>query len=301
MAEREYVGDAYIITMHEETPKEPVEAALSCGFKPIKFKAITPDPTMFKDRYDMFNKCLPEIAEGRTYIRSKLSTGELALICSHRRAMETFVNDTTKGKNDWLLILEDDATLNPNVEYPKAVVKNVLHFLDSLKNTDGFVYFGLKVPTGVASCKQHLLKKYKVDVGADCHGCGTHAYAVTKKAASTLFQKVYSDAILDMGDSKPQIDQMYNRYFRTRRGDDHNFFITPFAYTPESRKGTENYMGLLYQGGIDRTSLKFGTHLKGRTPLDRVNKTFNEVAEDASDGPEWSNNTVTNFQTEQVP
>lgn len=262
---RTFIGNAYVITMHDKIPWKTSRSALAIGFNPIRFEAITPDPKVFKNRSDMLDQCIPEI--NMTWIRAMLSDGEIALICSHRRVLEKIANDANLKPNGWSLILEDDATLNPNVKNPKALVAQVFNFVSLLINSDGFVYLGLKVsPSHPKACNNYLWRRYKVDLGADCHGHGTHAYAVTKMTATSLFKKVYSPFVLGLGDHRPQIDQMFNRYYGNREKNKaygHNFFIAPLTDTPESHKGSwEDHKGLLFQGGLDAVSYKKGTHLR---------------------------------------
>lgn len=108
-------GNAYIITMKPYIPENARVAAIKTGFLPILFKAVQPLLSIFKTIPNMFQSCLPEVSFEKRMnytkgnmlwhkVKGRLSLGEVALICSHRRAIEAFANDENKTDNDWALV-----------------------------------------------------------------------------------------------------------------------------------------------------------------------------------------------------
>jgi GR25 family glycosyltransferase involved in LPS biosynthesis len=209
-------GKSYIITTKNEIPNDAFVAATKVGFEPILFPATQPLEREFKSVKAMYQKCLPELSGLQT--KKRLSLGELALICSHRRVLETIVQDTSVGENDWSLVLEDDVKLHPKAwNVSESLVQEVLSMADSSVNESyGFIYFGLKINRRQRTGERNCLRLNATDSGLiarDCSGHGTHAFAITKRRARSFIKEVYSADNILRGNQQLQIDQVFSRHF----------------------------------------------------------------------------------------
>ena len=179
----------------------------------------------------MFELCLPEIANPLKsnstrqqtmhllmHAKNSLTLGELALVCSHRRVLETIVNDSSIKEEDFSLVLEDDAKLHPKAVEPHCLVKRAIT-MSRESNGYGFIYFGFKASRGsYFGCRSKPPEDTDQRIAADCNGHGTHAYAITKRRARTFLSEVYrlSNIKSSGGVDFLQIDQVFNRHFKAK-------------------------------------------------------------------------------------
>ena len=84
-------------------------------------------------------------------------------------------------------------------------------------NSYGFIYLGLKKSRRYLGCRNmNITMDVNITtpvsgghmIAADCGGHGTHAYAVTKHRASSLWKDIYRKSIVLSGNKQPQIDQV---------------------------------------------------------------------------------------------
>jgi hypothetical protein len=93
-------------------------------------------------------------------------------------------------ENDWAIILEEDTTLHDKIKesYTSKQLKDIIHELlcrisDHKHDNQGILYFGTCAP----NCRYGT-----ASLGTSCSSLCTHAYAVTKSKARTLFYEAYN-------------------------------------------------------------------------------------------------------------
>lgn len=216
-----WIGNAYIVSTKLHISDDVIVSAKACGFLPQKLPPKLPFGEHYKyNKKIMYESCFG--VPGRTILpfesssyASSTSLAEISLICSHRYALDLIAHDSTTQDSDWALIMEDDAVLNPQVPLDSAR----LYSLEAIKAArsqnpvEGFIYFGICAEG--CSQKHSVLTNNSYSIGMYCYGFCTHAYAVTKSTAKTVFSDVYNNVFLK---SCPlQIDQAYREYFSSKR------------------------------------------------------------------------------------
>jgi hypothetical protein len=115
LVQKIFFGKAYVISTLPIASKNAYAAALACGFYPSTISAIQPIGKLYNHSLELFyQKCFSQY--DLPFNESKafgLTTGEMALICSHRKVYDLISNDPSTSGDDWSLVLEDDAGLNP--------------------------------------------------------------------------------------------------------------------------------------------------------------------------------------------
>jgi GR25 family glycosyltransferase involved in LPS biosynthesis len=247
------LGKAYIISNNRTHLEEAFKVALNCGFSPVKFEAIKPTADRFQSLDQMTDFCFQ--GTGLSFLKSGLSAGEVALVCSHRMIYDFIVEDNNIGENDWVMILEEDARIHPDAKNPSSMIETAISRNDDA-NGYGFIYLGLCAP----KCRDKFLGAI---VGNSCVGYCTHAYALTKRRARTFFEELYcSDGGLKISCgslcSKTkwcQTDQSFKQHFSQNNK---AYLVAPHLKSPDNPK----HSGLLYQCCRSDLVKHSGTSLK---------------------------------------
>lgn len=194
-----------------------------------------------------------DLTSGRHYYNSKqISLAEISLICAHRKALALIANDPDTRDSDWSLILEDDATLNPDAAIEaRALSEAATGATNPIRGHPqaGFLYYGF--------CSGKCLNVSQSGTfGSNCYGYCTHAYAVTKHSAARIFDQMYSlrnnGSLIrnSLNLNYSQIDQAYVAHFKpaflqaTSRQKLPSASVVGFNYrSPE----VSTHLGLLYQ------------------------------------------------------
>ena len=215
----DWIGYAYIISTKLHIPDDVVSAAKACGFLPQKLPPKLP----FGEHYAyqkkiMYESCFRVPGRDLLPYESSLnarytSLAEISLVYSHRYALDLIAQDDSMQDSDWALIMEDDAVLNPQVGCDKAH----LYSLEAIKAAraqnlvEGFIYYGLCGGFCHQTQTVSVVVNDSFRIGKLCYGYCTHAYAVTKYTAKTLFSDMYTNALLTS--NMLQIDQGYRNIF----------------------------------------------------------------------------------------
>jgi hypothetical protein len=201
-------------------------------------EAVQPNTTQFSNYSAFVDFCFG----GENVTKpAEMSGGEIALVGSHRVALQRIANDPDLRDNDWSVILESDARLHPNAtSKARALVETAIN--DHNQNTSGygFMYLGACAPT----CTRII-----GSVGHNCHGHCTHALAVTKERAKTFFRELYcmkgpEDAPCGWmcGKKHCVIDGMMNQFFSQQKSPS----ISLVGYNFKS-PCAHQHLGLMYQ------------------------------------------------------
>lgn len=158
--------------------------------------------------------------------------------------------------------------------------------LSNTQNGYGFIYLGLKVSRGAyLGCRSKASALSDQWIVSDCNGHGTHAYAITKLRAKTFLSEVYRAGNILPEGSLLQIDQVFNRHFKSlygrkcysnstaalRNSSTAHRWCTPnygIGYnliSPETPRSGPIHKGLIYQFNMSRASRgSAGTSLKSK-------------------------------------
>jgi hypothetical protein len=210
-------GKAYIISTKIEVPQYTLDAAIACGFQPQILPAVLPFEEQFKkSRENMFRYCFETVGKAflpyeKSFYASRVTLAEISLVCSHRLAMRLIAQDQSMSNSDWALIMEDDAKLVPTVSRKLARLFTIeaMKYSHWESSDEGVLYLGICHPR----CKQELsvFANEPFTIGKSCAGHCTHAYAITKQTAKSLFANMYTWLYLKGG--WLQSDQAMRHYF----------------------------------------------------------------------------------------
>ena len=215
--ENSFIGKAYIISTKLQVPQYTLDAAVACGFQPQILPAVLPFGEQFENsREKLYRYCFETIGKPflpyeKSFYASRVTLAEISLVCSHRLAMQLIAEDQTMMDSDWALVMEDDAKLLPTATRKLAQ----LYTMEAMKyshwegSDEGFLYLGICAPI----CKQELpvFAKDPFTLGKSCYGFCTHAYAITKYTAKSLFSNLYT--WLYLKGNWLQSDQAMRYYF----------------------------------------------------------------------------------------
>ena len=248
---------AFIITTKTVLPNDIINSVVSLGFIPKIFPAIQPFHDLYSDKSALYYGCFNNVSKLEKYDNTKfhsLTTLELSLVCSHYRAMQQFASDSEIQDNDWAIIMEDDAILVPSVNSSsaKSYFLAAINKSNEINGQEGFIYLGLCMP----KCRSHETTTY---LGIDCYGYCTHAYALKKFTAKSIFFKFYNKQIITT--SSLQTDQVFYNYFKNVPVQQRiqSFLVGEGIVSPDNN----GHFGIFFQ--CNRTSPKKGTSLTGNT------------------------------------
>ena len=163
----------------------------SCGFAPVHVPAAMPY------HYANLGAMMKDLFGNASRRATKMSAYELGLLISHRRALSLIA----RGPYPWGGVFEDDAYLHEIVKPWQA--SHVLQRAFSAAGDGTAVYLGACAPSCVAaSGTQQQLTAQRTETrygglppgllqGGRCRAFCSHAYAVGRKHASTLFADVF--------------------------------------------------------------------------------------------------------------
>ena len=123
----------------------------------------------------------------------RLTAYEIGLLLSHKRALAAIAS----SRFDWGVVFEEDAMLHPSVrpEQARQLLRHTLSFAVSLGRSldDLFLFLG----ACAAHCDRNVTQEYFGQIhqsllrGGHCRGYCAHAYAMSRRRASTLFHDLY--------------------------------------------------------------------------------------------------------------
>ena len=173
---------AIISVSATNTRYKMVEAVIvACGFVPKHVPAAKPQ------HFASSAQMLLELFGRARQRMTKMSPFEVALLVSHRRALEMIAH----SDNEWGAVFEDDAILNPMVGALRA--GHLLHTAFSAAGDQTFIYLGACNPDCVPAeplTGFHGLPHVLLHAGR-CRGYCTHAYALPRTLAATFFDDVF--------------------------------------------------------------------------------------------------------------
>lgn len=183
-----WFGKSYILTTEPRISEDSVLAARACGFDPYLLPVEMPWNHVHGSTESYINYCLSTPTGSATHTQNiqfmkstNMTLGEISQICSHRKALQKIVSDEFLSEEDWTLILEDGAKLHPAATNARELISEAI-VTQRLNYAYGFIYLGTCHP----SCLT-IKEKY----ARDCYGNCTHAYAITKSRAQTLYEELY--------------------------------------------------------------------------------------------------------------
>ena len=228
-----FIGKAYIITTTLQVPADVLSSAEYCGFLPETIPAKLPYGEQFQYSKElMYGKCFG--IQGRALLPlnissvSNITMAELSLVCTHRAVMKIIAEDSSMMDSDWALIMENDAALNPNVNasLARSYVLRAITAARRESALQGFIYLGICR----GSCRSKISSPTdSYQIGKNCYGSCTHAYAITKFTATNLFETLYTNDFLAHPDRHlvfkapvtiplgPHIDSAYKTFFQVNR------------------------------------------------------------------------------------
>ena len=188
-----FIGKAYVITTKASIPDSVRNVSMMCGFHPVHLAAELPYKEVYPTlqvyprtrtasirrvcpifniffchiHQDFTQSCFYTEPPGGKVPPTELTTAQLSLACTTKRAFELIAADPDSHDTDWSLILEDDVLINPSVfnvstranlkanridnsnfyrqsqEDPKTLILNGLAQYKHDNQTYGFVYLGI--------------------------------------------------------------------------------------------------------------------------------------------------------------
>lgn len=173
-----YIGKALVISTDNQLHPNVSWMAKQCGFYPYLFEAVQPVSNRFADYSAFLDFCFDSINMTNPIW---MSAGEIALVGSHRTALAAIASDSDLHDDDWSLILESDARLNPHAMHnARTLIETAISQQND--SAPGFMYLGACLPT---------CKNISTSIGHHCYGYCTHALAFTKRQAKTFFHELY--------------------------------------------------------------------------------------------------------------
>lgn len=250
-----YFGKAYVITTDRRLSDTVIQAAKAVGFDPVIVEADRPYKNIYPTTKSFTSHCF-----GGENVEqpANMFPGEVALVGSHRKAIKAIASDNTTFDDDWSLILESDARIHPDVLNAREMVAEAI-INQKIGNSYGFMYLGACSP----KCQ-----KPGESFSDGCVGYCTHALAMTKKRAQTLFEELYcTDATktkkAPCGCHKPMChtDQVLVHHFKDPVRNEYEKFILPRAMLVGAHYQSPHipdHYGVLYQCCRDEALIKSG-------------------------------------------
>lgn len=130
-------------------------------------------------RKQLIQNCLSSDINRTDFQFLRVSVGEIAIICSHRKVWNEISKNSEIRMEDWVIIMYDDGIITDNLT-------THLQYFHALSKS-GIVFLGFCRPR----CSSHLTSHISVSCSTSC----LYAYAITKRRAQTL----YSDLFCDQG------------------------------------------------------------------------------------------------------
>jgi len=251
-----YLGKAFIISTDKSCPPDIIFTAKQSGFYPYLVDAIQPNANRFSNYAAFLDFCFDgENVTGP----ANMSGGEVALVGSHRMALQRIANDPDLSDHDWSIILESDARLHPDAASgARALVESAISRENQNSSGYGFMYLGACAPT----CENVI-----GSIGQNCIGQCTHALAFTKQRAMTFFRELYcmkgsQDAPCGWicKEKSCIIDQMMRQFFSQQTHPSN--LLVGYDFVSPDNKG---HRGLMYQCCRTEAAKAKGTSLKSIT------------------------------------
>lgn len=179
----------------------------------------------------------PEFVETLPAVPGTVDTehkyGALSCALAQRRAWSRIAGDDSLASNDWSLVFEDDIALHPYIE-PSSTVSLIQDLLGAADDR-GFIYLGVCAPEETAPRKTPAgTPGIETVLGA---GMCTHAYAVQKSRAASL----YDDVCLYTGVAVATPLDVYLRHFWLGQGG------APIAGVNLQSPDQPDHFGLFFQ------------------------------------------------------
>mmetsp|Transcript_25318 Transcript_25318/g.34824 ORF Transcript_25318/g.34824 Transcript_25318/m.34824 type:complete len:1153 (-) Transcript_25318:1701-5159(-) len=258
-----WLGKAYVISNKLYLPDAVISAAQACGFSPEILPALLPYAEVYRSNpEDMYKKCIRSTYPYKQSNIRLLSVAELSLICSHLAAYQAIASDPTIYESDWSLIMEDDAVLHPSLTPSKArrAVEDSIKLANRRGGTQpGFMYFGICAKDCFGSTAP--TSQQDIQLGLNCYGYCTHAYAIKKKTASIFLKELYDKNFISRKMARSQIDQALLYFIRTHlktyKSKLHSIVIGVNLVSPDF----DDHNGLMYQCNRTKSAIEKGTSL----------------------------------------
>ena len=251
---------AYIITTKTTLPDDIINSVVFLGFTPKIFPAFQPFQDLYPDKAALYYGCFnssykfPKLENYENTTFNLISTFELSLVCSHYHVMNQIALDSEIEDSEWAIIMEDDAILVPSVNSSsaKSYFLAAINKSNEINGREGFIYLGLCGPT----CRKHESSRI---LGIDCIGICTHAYALKKYTAKTIFFKFYNNDTVKTHQSL-QSDRAFLNYFSSFPSPEkiQSILVGEDITSPDD----ESHKGIFFQCNRTSGALLRGTSLR---------------------------------------